>query len=279
LWRAGLPYEIEALVVSIGEAWAFLSFGLQNIEPSFTSEAIFSTEVALSLAKQASERIKSDFPAWNVQHLSATGSPARALIEKADEWKPDLLILGSHGHTASGRFFFGSVSQTVVTHAHRSVRGRARRRDAVAPVRIIIGADGSRGAEAAVQAVASRQWPEGSEARVVSGFQTLPMFSAQLEQHENFAAQVAEWIGEARHRATEINTSAAEKLRKSRLITSSVVKEKNPKQLLLSEAEDWDADCIFVGARGLSGFERFWLGSVSTAVVSRAHCSVEVVRS
>jgi nucleotide-binding universal stress UspA family protein len=63
------------------------------------------------------------------------------------------------------------------------------------------------------------------------------------------------------------------------LITSSVVKEENPKKLLLSEAEDWNADCIFVGARGLSGFERFWLGSVSTAVVTRAHCSVEVVRS
>jgi nucleotide-binding universal stress UspA family protein len=57
-----------------------------------------------------------------------------------------------------------------------------------------------------------------------------------------------------------------------------VVKEENPKRLLISEAEDWGADCIFVGARGLSHIERFWLGSVSTAVAPRAHCSVEVVR-
>jgi hypothetical protein len=38
------------------------------------------------------------------------------------------------------------------------------------------------------------------------------------------------------------------------------------------------ADCIFVGARGLSQVERFLLGSVSSAVAARASCSVEVVR-
>jgi universal stress protein family protein len=35
---------------------------------------------------------------------------------------------------------------------------------------------------------------------------------------------------------------------------------------------------IFVGARGLSRFERFRLGSVSAAIFARAHCSVEVAR-
>ena len=45
-----------------------------------------------------------------------------------------------------------------------------------------------------------------------------------------------------------------------------------------AEAEKWGADCIFVGARGLNGLERLLLGSVSTAVASYAHCSVEVVR-
>jgi universal stress protein family protein len=37
-------------------------------------------------------------------------------------------------------------------------------------------------------------------------------------------------------------------------------------------------DCIYVGARGLSGIKRFLLGSVSGAVSSRAYCSVEVIR-
>ena len=57
-----------------------------------------------------------------------------------------------------------------------------------------------------------------------------------------------------------------------------MIQEEDPKLLLIAEAERSNADSIFVGARGLSRVERFLLGSVSTAVVSRAHCSVEVAR-
>jgi nucleotide-binding universal stress UspA family protein len=49
--------------------------------------------------------------------------------------------------------------------------------------------------------------------------------------------------------------------------------------LLCGEAEDLMAHCIFVGARGMGRLERFLIGSVSLGVATRAHCSVEVVRS
>ena len=67
-------------------------------------------------------------------------------------------------------------------------------------------------------------------------------------------------------------------LRTRGLTVSSVIREGDPKHVLLDEAEHWGADCLFVGARGLSRVERFLLGSVSAAVAARAHCSVEVVR-
>ena len=69
---------------------------------------------------------------------------------------------------------------------------------------------------------------------------------------------------------------AADKLRAAALKTEVVVKEEDPKRLLIAEAESWGADCIFVGARGMGRIERFLLGSVSSAVAARAHCSVEV---
>jgi nucleotide-binding universal stress UspA family protein len=52
----------------------------------------------------------------------------------------------------------------------------------------------------------------------------------------------------------------------------------DPRRVLVNEAEDWRATTIFAGARGLNGFDRFLLGSVSAAIASRAHCAVEVVR-
>jgi len=58
-----------------------------------------------------------------------------------------------------------------------------------------------------------------------------------------------------------------------------ILKQGDPKQELPKAAEDWHADCIFVGSVGFNNrFERFLLGSVSAAVAARAHCSVEVVR-
>jgi nucleotide-binding universal stress UspA family protein len=68
-------------------------------------------------------------------------------------------------------------------------------------------------------------------------------------------------------------------LKAAGLVTTAIIKVEEPKRLLLNEAERWDADCVFVGARGLSRLERLLLGSVSMAVMTRAHCSVEVVRA
>jgi len=57
-----------------------------------------------------------------------------------------------------------------------------------------------------------------------------------------------------------------------------VVEEGDPKDVLLEEARNWNADAIFVGARGLGRVDRFLLGSVSSATVAHAPCTVEVVR-
>jgi nucleotide-binding universal stress UspA family protein len=151
--------------------------------------------------------------------------------------------------------------------------------DPDSPVRIVIGVDGSLGAEAAVRAVASRQWPQGSEACVVNGLWVIPPISEEEERHEHIAMQAAEWVAREKPAAEERVEFAVEQLKAAGLVTTAIIKVEEPKRLLLSEAESRDADCIFVGARGLSRLKRLLLGSVSMAVVTRAHCSVEVVRA
>ncbi len=49
------------------------------------------------------------------------GKPAQVILEFAQEWKADLIVLGSHGRTGFSKLFMGSVSLSVASHAACSV--------------------------------------------------------------------------------------------------------------------------------------------------------------
>lgn len=180
-------------------------------------------------------------------------NPAWAVIKMAAGLKADLIVIGSHGHSsAGGRLILGSVSQRVLYEAPCSVRvGRGSEERREGPARIVVGFSDSEDGLAAVDAMASRVWPEGSEARVVTVGETVK---------------------------PEMQGIADVKLRAAGLATEKVNRDGNPAHVLIKEAEDWGADSIFVGTRNIHGFQHLLHGSVSSAVAARAHCSVEVVR-
>lgn len=49
------------------------------------------------------------------------GSPRPVILDEAESWKADLIVMGSHGYGAWKRFVLGSVSLAVVSHAKCSV--------------------------------------------------------------------------------------------------------------------------------------------------------------
>lgn len=51
----------------------------------------------------------------------AEGAPAAAIVEAAERWPADLILVGSHGKTSLDRLLLGSVSSHVVRHATCSV--------------------------------------------------------------------------------------------------------------------------------------------------------------
>jgi nucleotide-binding universal stress UspA family protein len=268
LRRAGLPKEAIAIVFSVVENWLLWSSGFELAEGMDELIQVQAT------ARRGAARVKSLMPQWEVMSKMGVGSPASVILEKSEAWNPDLIVVGSHGRTAAGRFFFGSASLKLAHEARCTVRiARARREETAIPLRVIIGVDGSKGSEEAVNLVASRHWPENSEARIVHACWRIPTATS-----EPMLNRIAGWVAEEHARIKVAIDAAVEKLRQSGLRVSVVVKEEEPKALLLNEAESWNADCIFVGARGVGRVERLLTGSVSSAVAVRAHCSVEVVR-
>ena len=89
---------------------------------------------------------------------------------------------------------------------------------------------------------------------------------------------MSQWIAEENERITAAVEKAVNRLKGANLRVTHLVKLGDPKQLLVNEAERWGADCIYVGSHGLGRLDRILLGSVSSAVAARAHCSLEVVR-
>ena len=75
------------------------------------------------VSKESVETIRASFPdqAVCVTGLVELGRPAQLIVEAADTWDADLIVVGSHGHGFWGRLALGSVSDAVVHHAKCSV--------------------------------------------------------------------------------------------------------------------------------------------------------------
>jgi nucleotide-binding universal stress UspA family protein len=282
LARAGLPDAADVTVLTAADVILPISpppipaggvaFSVQTpaLAREWQERAFRAVDDAYSTAFQAAETVRKKFPGWDVTPASEGDSPSWAIIKKAEDTSADLIIVGSHGRSALGRFFLGSVSQRVLSEAPCSVRiaRNAAGSDGL-PVRIIIGIDASPGSEAAVQSVARRRWHAGSEARFVAAIPTLMVPAIDMDE---------ESYRDEKSFLQSTLDRLAEPLRQAGLSVSSLIKEGDPKRLLVEESENWKADSIFVGARGLRRIERFLIGSVSYSVAARAHCSVEVVR-
>jgi len=107
---------------------------------------------------------------------AGAGSADAEIVRLAEELGVGLVILGSRGSGALRRAVMGSVSSSVVRHAHTSVlvvRGDRREEDDL-PGRILLALDGSKEANAAVRAAVEISNATGSELHIVYAVNTEP---------------------------------------------------------------------------------------------------------
>jgi nucleotide-binding universal stress UspA family protein len=269
-----LPDECEALIILAADVFLPPDSDAANDDfPNYVPDSLRRARQharerfaeTKTLAARTAERLAGMFPGWKVRTETVADTPHWAIIGKCEEWKPDLVVVGSHGRSAVGRLIFGSVAQKVLYEVEGSVRiarehaplnGRG--------VRLVLGADGSQDATEMVREVARRQWPPLSAVKLITSFESAHWDQTEPEVHFD--------------RIRDLQNVAAEMLRTAGLEVETLVSGEDPKSVLVREAKKWDADCIFVGARGHSFLERVVVGSVSAAIAARAECSVEVVR-
>lgn len=207
------------------------------------------------------------------------GHPQNTILEEAERWGADLILLGSRGLGGFKRFLLGSVSTAVAMHANCSVE--IARADHSHPIRqenlkILLAVDGSSGSDAAVNAVLNRPWPAGSAVKIISAAEPPP--PNMLESWSLASSLYGDWMKSSEDFARRSAENAAAQLATSTLTVQTEIVTGQAREVILNEAENWGADLIVLGSRGLGGVGRLLLGSVSHAVVTQAQCSVKLVR-
>ena len=144
---------------------------------------------------------------------------------------------------------------------------------------VLLAIDDSTCSEAAVNTVL-HEFPAATEVRVIHVVEwphDVPI-SLTFAQGPAAAEHVLAAHQELRQRAQALVAGAADRLHKAGFRATTCVAEGNPRDEILRVSAEWPADTIVIGSHGRQGFDRFLLGSVLSAVMRRARCSVHVIR-
>ena len=280
--RGGFPDFCEAKVLTIADVW----LPPEPPEPPFPDrvaasriearrDALDALTAAGNVSFSGAERLRHLFPNWTVHNASHADSPAWGILAEARRWGAGLIVIGSHGRTPLQKFFLGSVSHKVAAEAPCSVRVfRSHHRNHDSELRVVVALDGSDDANAAFDEVLGRKWPAETK------FQLVTVIEPRLKAGPimDAGAALLEQVESAEDWVPSMLASRAAPLQERNFEVSTHILEGDPKAALLRHAEHWKADVIFLGARGLQHGNRLYLGTFASAVASRAHCTVEIVR-
>jgi nucleotide-binding universal stress UspA family protein len=282
LSRSGLPEHVHLMLVT-ASAEEFRAGGtLQVVDaPAEADVEEVPRTVIESIRRMqmdAAMHIRRFHPGWDIHYSIYTGMPDRGVLAAVEHWQADLIVLGSHRRSTFGRMVLGSTSNHVLEHAQCSTRiVRPHVSVPGSPARVLIGIDGTADSLLAVDAVIARRWPRGTSVSVVAARQPTALALPPPNGYDQAAwtrqvLREREWL-------RNVGEDAARRIRAAGLLAGFRDAEGAPVPVILAEAAEWGADCIFIGARSHHSLERLLHGSVSAAIASHARCTVEVVRS
>lgn len=113
------PNQTEVRVLHVIEVYPLYSAS-QRLGPDVAVASEEHRREAEALVEQTARALRD--AGFRVTTAVEQGDPKVVVIDTAEEWKADLIMLGSHGEKDWTRFLMGSVSEAVVRHAPCSVQ-------------------------------------------------------------------------------------------------------------------------------------------------------------
>lgn len=213
--------------------------------------------------------------------------PQKGLLNTANAYGAEMLVVGARGTGRLQRLLLGSVSHAVA-HACELPTLIVRNPPATPldhSLRLLVACAGAEAGTEVAALLNKLAWPAGSEARILHVIESL------------FAGEIPEWlVNQARSTEVELQAQAwvlqheqdkkqaeqqmqayCKALPQNLERSEVVIAEGNPAQQILEYLEKEPIDLTVVGTRGLGRVMRVLLGSTSEHILTHAPTSVLVV--
>jgi len=212
-------------------------------------------------------------PFVSIRSLLAKGHAADVIIREAEKRKPHLIILGSRGMADIKGYLMGSVSRKVLSYAPCAVL--MVKEPLLTPAKAVLAVDGSGASKRAANAVKNWLDPEDVTLCVLSAVpQVLTDIAPKVLPKKHLLALTEPFY----HRAEELTSQYRSLFIKEGYDVHPDVLKGNPREVILEHIRQSKAQLAVLGSKGLTGPERFQMGSVSEWVAAYSSCTVLVVR-
>jgi len=206
--------------------------------------------------------------------------PVAAIVETAESWPADLIVMGTHGRSGFERLLLGSVAEKVLRKAPCPVLTVPRRvTTASHPLgfgRILCAVDFSPASLRALDYAASLAAPDGPGMQALN---VIELFSEGGGMRDELQLDTPDFRAELiRYAQQRLHDAIAEPLRARCPIRESVTMGKAYREILRVAAEE-DADLIVLGVQGRTAADLLLFGSTTQHVVRQAECPVLTIRA
>jgi nucleotide-binding universal stress UspA family protein len=201
------------------------------------------------------------------------GDVSDVILRASESMDADCIAVGCRGMSDVPGYLLGSVSRKVVTHASCSVlmiKGALS-----VPFPVLLALDGSKASKQAIRKIITWLHPDEVAMHAVS---VIPERLTDLGLEVLGKRQARALMAPVRKQTHVLLAESRKKFLQAGFQVDTKLLEGNPRTQIIEAAQGLKTQLVCVGSKGLSGIERFTLGSVSEWVSTYSPSSVLVIR-
>jgi nucleotide-binding universal stress UspA family protein len=229
------------------------------------------------LADSAMSRLAAGRPATEarIQQVKSRGiAAAPTILEYANEWDADLIVMGTEGRRGPSHLLLGSVAEEVGSHAQcavLTVRGGEPPEPLGAVERILVPIDFSEHSRRSLLVAKELAARYGAELQVLHVVEEVI--------YPSYFVQTIDVTRELVDRATEALDDLVTSAVGADPVLQSVVVGRRAVPEIIHFAKEQESDLVVIASHGLGGLEEFLFGSTAKRIVQSSPVPVLTLRA